>query len=227
VPQFLSYALEKKLSRHPERFGSGEIEGVAAPEACNNAAVGGTFIPLLSLGIPSNAMTAILLGALMIYGLTPGPLLIKNSPDLFWGVIASMYIGNIMLLILNLPLIPMWVSVLKIPYSYLSAFIILFCLIGAYSLNNSTTDIYIAVIFSLIGLLMKKFAFEPAPLVLAFVLGPLLETALRRSLILSDGSFSIFLQRPISAVFILLSVVVLAAPLFSKLRLGRGLSEED
>src|SRR5678815_2705851 len=122
VPQFLSYALEKKLSRHPERFGNGAIEGVASPEACNNAAVGGTFIPLLSLGIPSNAMTAILLGALMIYGLTPGPLLIKNSPDLFWGVIASMYIGNIMLLILNLPLIPMWVSVLKIPYSYLSSF---------------------------------------------------------------------------------------------------------
>jgi putative tricarboxylic transport membrane protein len=227
VPQFLSYALEKKLSRHPERFGSGEIEGVASPEACNNAAVGGTFIPLLSLGIPSNAMTAILLGALMIYGLTPGPLLIKNSPDLFWGVIASMYIGNIMLLILNLPLIPMWVSVLKIPYSYLSSFIILFCLIGAYSLNNSTSDIYIAVIFSLVGLLMKKFAFEPAPLVLAFVLGPLLETSLRRSLILSDGSFLIFLQRPISAAFILFSVVVLVAPLFSKLRLGRGLSEED
>jgi Uncharacterized protein conserved in bacteria len=227
VPQFLSYALEKKLSRHPERFGSGEIEGVASPEACNNAAVGGTFIPLLSLGIPSNAMTAILLGALMIYGLTPGPLLIKNSPDLFWGVIASMYIGNIMLLILNLPLIPMWVSVLKIPYSYLSCFIILFCLIGAYSLNNSTTDIYIAVIFSLVGLLMKKFEFEGAPLVLAFVLGPLLETALRRSLILSDGSFLIFLQRPISAAFILFSVVVLVAPLFSKLRLGRGLSEED
>ena len=227
VPQFLSYALEKKLSRHPERFGSGEIEGVASPEACNNAAVGGTFIPLLSLGIPSNAMTAILLGALMIYGLTPGPLLIKNSPDLFWGVIASMYIGNIMLLILNLPLIPMWVSVLKIPYSYLSSFIILFCLIGAYSLNNSTTDIYIAVIFSLVGLLMKKFEFEGAPLVLAFVLGPLLETALRRSLILSDGSFLIFLQRPISAAFILFSVVVLVAPLFSKLRLGRGLSKED
>jgi putative tricarboxylic transport membrane protein len=227
VPQFLSYALEKKLSRNPERFGSGEIEGVAAPEACNNAAVGGTFIPLLSLGIPSNAMTAILLGALMIYGLTPGPLLIKNSPDLFWGVIASMYIGNIMLLILNLPLIPMWVSVLKIPYSYLSSFIILFCLIGAYSLNNSTADIYIAVIFSLVGLLMKKFEFEPAPLVLAFVLGPLLETALRRSLILSDGSFLIFLQRPISAAFILFSVVVLVAPLFSKLRLGRGLREED
>jgi len=227
IPQFLSYGLEKRLSAHPERFGKGEIEGVAAPEACNNAAVGGTFIPLLSLGIPSNAMTAILLGALMIYGLTPGPLLIKNSPDLFWGVIASMYIGNILLLILNLPLIPVWVSVLKIPYSYLSSFIILFCLIGAYSLNNSTADIFVAVIFSLIGLLMKKFDFEAAPLVLAFVLGPLLETALRRSLILSDGSFLIFFERPISAAFILFALFVLAVPLFSKIRLGRGLSEED
>jgi putative tricarboxylic transport membrane protein len=227
VPQFLSYGLEKKLSRHPERFGNGEIEGVAAPEACNNAAVGGTFIPLLSLGIPSNAMTAILLGALMIYGLTPGPLLIKNSPDLFWGVIASMYIGNFLLLILNLPLIPLWVSVLKIPYTYLSSFIILFCLIGAYSLNNSTADIYVAVIFSFLGLLMKKFEFEAAPLVLAFVLGPLLETALRRSLILSDGSFVIFLKRPISGALILFSIFVLVVPLFSKIRLGRGLSEED
>jgi putative tricarboxylic transport membrane protein len=227
VPQFLSYALEKKLSAHPERFGSGEIEGVASPEACNNAATGGTFIPLLSLGIPSNAMTAVLLGALMIYGLTPGPLLIKNSPDLFWGVIASMYVGNILLLILNLPLIPLWVSILKIPYSYLSSFIILFCLIGAYSLNNNTTDIYIAVLFSFLGLLTKKFDFEPAPLVLAFVLGPLLETALRRSLILSDGSFLIFFQRPIAAAFILFALFVLVVPLFSKIRLGPGLGEED
>jgi putative tricarboxylic transport membrane protein len=227
VPQFLSYGLEKRLSAHPERFGSGEIEGVASPEACNNAAVGGTFIPLLSLGIPSNAMTAILLGALMIYGLTPGPLLIKNSPDLFWGVVASMYIGNILLLVLNLPLIPLWVSILKIPYSYLSSSIILFCLIGAYALNNSTTDIYVAVLFSLVGLLMKKLDFEPAPLVLAFVLGPLLETALRRSLIHSDGSFLIFIERPLSAAFIFLAFFVLVVSLFSKIRLGHGLSEED
>jgi putative tricarboxylic transport membrane protein len=227
VPQFLSYALEKKLALHPERFGTGEIEGVAAPEACNNAAMGGTFIPLLSLGIPSSATTAVLLGALMIYGLTPGPLLIKNSPDLFWGVIASMYIGNILLLVLNLPLIPLWVKILKIPYVYLAALIILICLIGAYSLNNSSADIFVALFFALFGLLLKKFDFEPAPLVLAFVLGPMLETALRRSLILSDGSFSIFLARPISATFILLAVVALAAPLLSKTRFGRGLSQED
>jgi putative tricarboxylic transport membrane protein len=227
VPQFLSYALEKKLSPHPERFGAGEIEGVASPEACNNAAMGGTFIPLLSLGIPSSATTAVLLGALMIYGLTPGPLLIKYSPDLFWGVIASMYIGNGLLLILNLPLIPLWVRILKIPYPYLASFIILFCLIGAYSLNNNTADIFVAVSFSLVGLLLKKFDFEPAPLVLAFVLGPMLETALRRSLILSDGSFGIFLARPISAGFITVALVALATPLFSKVRLGRGVSEED
>ncbi|MGH7197970.1 MAG: tripartite tricarboxylate transporter permease, partial [Candidatus Omnitrophota bacterium] len=164
---------------------------------------------------------------LMIYGLTPGPLLVRNSPDLFWGVVASMYIGNVLLLILNLPLIPLWVSVLKIPYSYLSSFIILFCLIGAYSLNNSAADIYVAVIFSLVGLLMKKFDFEPAPLVLAFVLGPLLETALRRSLILSDGSFLIFLERPLSAAFILFAFVVLVLPLFSRIRLGRGFSADE
>jgi putative tricarboxylic transport membrane protein len=227
IPQFLSYALEKKLSPYPERFGSGVIEGVAAPEACNNAAVGGTFIPLLSLGIPSNAMTAVLLGALMIYGLTPGPLLIKNSPDLFWGVIASMYIGNVLLLILNLPLIPLWVSVLKIPYAYLSSFIVLFCLIGAYSLNNSTSDIYIAIVSSIAGLLLKRYDFEPAPLVLAFVLGPLLETALRRSLILSDGSFLIFLERPISAVFIVFACMVLGASLFAGIRVARGVGEDD
>jgi putative tricarboxylic transport membrane protein len=227
VPQFVSYALEKKLSSYPERFGTGEIEGVAAPEACNNAAMAGTFIPLLSLGIPSSATTAVLLGALMIYGLTPGPLLIKNSPDLFWGVIASMYIGNALLLILNLPLIPLWIRLLKIPYAYLACFIILFCLIGAYSLNNNTADIFVAIWFSLLGLLLKKFDFEPAPLVLAFVLGPLLETNLRRSLILSDGSFRIFLERPISAVFILLALAALAAPLLNKVRPGYGLSEDD
>jgi putative tricarboxylic transport membrane protein len=227
VPQFISYAVEKRLSSQPERFGNGAIEGVAAPEACNNAAVGGTFIPLLSLGIPSNAMTAVLLGALMIYGLTPGPLLVRNSPDLFWGVIASMYIGNLVLLILNLPLIPIWVTVLKVPYAYLSAFIVLFCLIGAYSLNNSTFDVYVAVFFSLLGLLMKKLEFEPAPFVLAFVLGPLLETALRRSLILSDGSFLIFLERPISAAFILSTVAVLGLSLFGRIRIARGLSEDE
>jgi putative tricarboxylic transport membrane protein len=217
VPQFLCYALEKRLSSHPERFGKGEIEGVASPEACNNAAMGGTFIPLFSLGIPSNAITAVLLGALMIYGLTPGPLLIMNSPDFFWGVIASMYIGNVFLLILNLPLIPLWVRILKIPYEYLAVSIILFCLIGAYSLNNSVADIFIAVAASLVGVLMKRFDYKPTPLILAFVLGPILETALRRSLILSEGSFLIFFQRPVSATLLVAALCVLVFPFVSRM----------
>lgn len=227
IPTFLSYALEKKIAKHPERFGKGAIEGVAAPEACNNAAVGGTFIPLMSLGIPANAMTAILLGALMIYGLQPGPLLIKNSPDLFWGVIASMYIGNIMLLILNLPLIPLWVQVLKIPYSYLFSYILLFVCIGAYSLNKNVIDIYIAIGFGIFGYFLKKFDYETAPFVLAFVLGPLLETALRRSLILSDGSFTIFLSRPLSAFFLFILALIMILPLITKNRLGEGLEREE
>jgi putative tricarboxylic transport membrane protein len=227
IPTFLSYALEKKVSKHPERFGTGEIEGVASPEACNNAAVGGTFIPLMSLGIPANAMTAVLLGALMIYGLQPGPLLIKNSPDLFWGVIASMYIGNIMLLVLNLPLIPLWVQVLKIPYSYLFSFILLFVCIGAYSLSNNVIDIFIAIGFGILGYFLKKFGYEAAPFVLAFVLGPLLETSLRRSLILSDGSFMIFLKRPLSAFFLFIVVFIMILPLIKKKRLGEGLEREE
>jgi putative tricarboxylic transport membrane protein len=227
IPTFLSYAVEKKISKHPERFGTGEIEGVAGPEACNNAAVGGTFIPLLSLGIPANAMTAILLGALMIYGVQPGPLLIRNSPDLFWGVIASMYIGNLMLLVLNLPLIPLWVRVLKIPYSYLFSFILLFVFIGAYSMNNSLSDVLITIAFGIIGYLMKLFGYEAAPFVLGFVLGPLLETALKRSLVLSDGSFMIFLNRPISAFFLAAVAMVILLPLLMKKRLGAGLEREE
>ena len=226
VPTFISYAVEKKISKTPEKFGTGTIEGVAAPEACNNAAMGGTFIPLMCLGIPANAITAIILGALMIYGLQPGPLLIKSSPDLFWGVIASMYIGNVMLLILNLPLIPLWVKVLKIPYAYLFPFILLFVCIGAYSLNNSVTDIYVAVAFGVLGYFLRKFGYEAAPFVLAFVLGPLMESALRRSLILSDGSFLIFFRRPISAFFLLIVLLIVVLPLIMKKRLAQGLESE-
>lgn len=227
IPAFLSYGIEKRLSRNPEKFGTGTIEGVASPESCNNAAAGGTLIPLLSLGIPTNAVTAVLLGALMIYGLTPGPLLISTSPDLFWGVIASMYIGNIMLLVLNLPLIPVWVKILKIPYSYLFSFIILFCLIGAYSLNNNITDVIVAWLFGIVGFLINKFEYEAAPMVLAFVLGPMIETALRRSLILSDGSFIIFFQRPISAVFLSITIIVLVMPFFIRKRPGAGLASDE
>lgn len=227
VPTIISYVVEKKISKHPERFGTGEIEGVAAPEACNNAAVGGTFIPLLSLGIPSNPMTAMLLAALMIFGLHPGPLLIKESPNLFWGVVASMYVGNVMLLVLNLPLIPIWVKVLKIPYSYLYTGILLFCLIGAYSINNSIIDVMIMILAGFFGYLLRKSNYELAPLILAYVLGPIMEPAFRRSLIISKGSFSIFFTHPISAIFMGVAFLMFILPLVTRRRIGVGLQQDD
>ncbi|OGP20045.1 MAG: transporter [Deltaproteobacteria bacterium GWA2_57_13] len=227
VPTLISYVIEKRLSKHPEKFGKGAIEGLAAVEACNNAAVGGTYVPLLSLGIPSSGMTALLLAALMIYGLNPGPLLIRESPRLFWAVVASMYVGNVMLLVLNLPLIPLWVKVLKIPYSYLSAMILLFCLIGAYSLNNNPSDVIVMILFGTLGYILREFRFELPPLVLAFVLGPMLEPAFRTSLIISKGSLGIFVTRPISALFLLVAFIVLVSPLATKKRLGAGLQQED
>ena len=213
IASFLSYALEKRLSKHPERFGKGAIEGVAAPEAANNAATGGAFIPLLTLGVPPNVVMALLLGAFMIHGVQPGPLMMKQNPGLFWGIIASMYIGNIMLLVLNLPLIGIWVQVLKIPYKILFPLILLFCLIGVYTVSNTVFDIYVMILFGIVGYLMKKFGYEGAPLVLAFVLGPLMENNLRKSLILSQGGFSIFFTRPISAACLLVALVLLVSPL--------------
>jgi putative tricarboxylic transport membrane protein len=216
IATFLSYGVEQRFSKHPERFGTGVIEGVAAPEACNNAAATAGYVPLLSLGIPSNAMNAVLLGALMIYGLQPGPLLIKSNPTLFYGVLASMYIGNVMLLILNLPLIPLWVSVLRIPYTLLSVMILVFCFLGAYSINNNMVDVIMTFSFGIFGCLVKKFGFERPPLILAFVLGPLVEKAFRQSMIFSDGSFSIFVTRPISAFFILVTIGVLVVAFIKK-----------
>jgi putative tricarboxylic transport membrane protein len=213
IASFISYAVEKKFSKHPEKFGKGAIEGVAGPESANNAAAGGAFIPLLTLGIPTNAVIALLLGAFMIHGVQPGPLLMKQNPGLFWGVISSMYIGNIMLLILNLPLIGIWVQVLKIPYRILFPIILILCLVGAYSISNSVFDLYIMIGFGLFGYLMKKFEYEGAPLVLAFVLGPMVEVNLRKSLIMSDGSFSIFFSRPLSAAFLILAILLLLLPL--------------
>ena len=217
IASFLSYALEKRVSRHPERFGNGAIEGVAAPEAANNAATGGAFIPLLTLGVPPNVVMALLLGAFMIHGVQPGPLMMKQNPGLFWGVIASMYIGNVMLLVLNLPLIGIWVQVLKIPYKILFPLILLFCLIGVYTVSNSIFDIYVMLAFGVVGYLMKKFEYEGAPLVLAFVLGPLMENNLRKSLILSQGDFSFFFTRPISAACLALAFFLLVSPLFPAL----------
>jgi len=216
VASFASYAIEKKVSKHPEEFGKGAIQGVAGPEAANNAGAGASFIPLLTLGIPANPVMAILLGALMIHGLQPGPLLIKNAPDLFWGTIVSMYIGNGMLLVLNLPLIPLWVKVLKVPYYLLYPLILLFCLIGAYSLENSASDILIMLIFGILGFLMKKFRYDGAPLILALVLGQKLETSFRRSLIMSHGDFSIFVSRPISLAFLIAAVLLLIIPIITQ-----------
>jgi putative tricarboxylic transport membrane protein len=213
ISSFISYALEKRLSKHPERFGKGAIEGVAGPEAANNAATGGAFIPLMTLGIPPNVVMAMLLGAFMIHGVTPGPLMMKQNPGLFWGIITSMYIGNGMLLVLNLPLIGMWVQILKIPYKILFPLILLFCLIGVYSVSNTVFDIYVMLIFGILGYLMNKFGYEGAPLVLAFVLGPMMESNLRKSLIISQGDFSIFFTRPLAAVSLIIALFLLISPL--------------
>src|SRR5499427_6046614 len=198
VASFASYALEKRLSKTPERFGNGAIEGVAGPESANNAAAGGAFIPLMTLGIPPNVVMALLLGAFVIHGLQPGPLMMTQRPDLFWGIVASMYIGNAMLLVLNMPMIGMWVQVLKLPYNNLFPLILMFCIVGVFASGNAVFDVFVMVVFGVLGYLMRKFGYEPAPLVLAFVLGPMLENNLRKSLILSHGDFTIFISRPIS-----------------------------
>src|SRR3990172_3320852 len=221
ISSFLSYALEKRVSKHPERFGHGAIEGVAGPEAANNAAAGGAFIPLMTLGIPPNVVMAMLLGAFMVHGVQPGPLMMAQNPGLFWGVITSMYIGNIMLLILNLPLIGIWVQVLKIPYRILFPLILFFCLVGVYSVSNTVFDIYLMIAFGGLGYLMRKFGYEPAPLVLAFVLGPLMENNLRKSLILSQGDFATFVTRPLSALCLAIALFLLLSPLLPALRKRR------
>lgn len=220
IASFISYAVEKKVARHPETFGTGDIRGVAGPESANNAGAQGAFIPMLTMGIPCNVVIAILMGALMIHGVTPGPRLLVEHPQVFWGVVGSMYIGNAMLLLLNLPLIGMWVRLLKVPYSFLFPFIFLFCLVGAYTVGNNIQDVYIMILFGVLGYLMKKYDYEPAPLVLAFVLGPMFENAFRQSLIISGGNPMIFLSRPISAVFVLISIFFLISPLVLRL-LGR------
>ena len=213
ISTFASYTIEKKVSKHPENFGKGAIEGVAGPESANNAAVQASFIPLLTLGIPPNPLLAIMMGALMIHNIFPGPLLMAEHPDLFWGVIASMYIGNIMLLVLNLPLIGLWVQVLRVPYPILFPLILLVCLIGAYTVNNSLVEVGLMIFFGGIGYLMKKFRYEMAPVVLAMVLGGLMEPALRRSLMMSNGSIKIFFASPISLGLMIFTGIILIFPL--------------
>ena len=212
IPTFISYALEKRLAREPERFGKGAIEGVAGPEAANNAATGGSMIPLLTLGFAPNVVMAVLLGAFLIHGVQPGPLLIKEHPEIFWGVIASMYVGNVMLLVLNLPLIGLWVQLLRVPYGILFPLILLFCVIGVYSESGNIWDIVVMLAFGVLGLAMKRFGFEAAPMVLAFVLGRMAEESIRQSLLMSSGRFSILLTRPIATTFLAVTLAVMLAP---------------
>ena len=202
ISSLVSYAVEKKVSKRPEEFGQGAIEGVAGPESANNAASSSSFIPLLTLGIPGNASIAMIFAALMIKGVTPGPFLIQEHPEIFWGVIASMYVGNVMLLVLNLPLGGLWVQLVRIPFGILAPVIILFTAIGSYSIQGQVFDIYSLIGFGLFGYLLRKLKFEPGPLVLAFVLEPMIEGAMRRSLLISGGSFSIFVTHPISMALI-------------------------
>ena len=218
LPSFFSYAMERRISKHPENFGQGEIVGVAGPETANNAGAQASFIPLLTLGLPCTPGLAVLAGALMIHGVTPGPLIMSEHPDLFWGVIGSMYLGNAMLVGLNLPLIGLWVRILKIRYYLLAPLITMVCLIGAYSLNNSLVDVLIMVIFGILGYLMNKFDYPAAPLILALVLGPMFEESLRQALILSGGSPLIFVSHPISAVLVFVSLSLLASPIIFRNR---------
>jgi TctA family transporter len=218
---FLSYNVEKKVSANSAEFGKGAIEGVAAPEAANNASAQSSFIPMLTLGIPSNALMALLMGAMLIHGISPGPLVMTKNPELFWGLIASMWIGNVMLVILNLPLIGMWVSLLRLPYSVLFPAIIVFCCIGVYSVNNSPFEVYLVALAGLIGYVLIKLKCEPAPLIIGFILGPMIETYLRRTLIISDGDPTVFLTRPLSAMFLLIAaaaLVLICLPALSKKR---------
>jgi TctA family transporter len=209
VSAFATYMLEKKLSKTPEKFGTGIIQGVAAPEAANNAAAQCAFIPTLTLGIPGSATMALMLGALTIQGIAPGPQVMTSKPDLFWGLIASMWIGNLMLVVLNLPLVGLWVRLLKIPYRWLFPSIIMFCAIGNFSINNSAMDVYLCALFGILGYTLVKLQCEPAPLILGYVLGPLMEENLRRALLISRGDPTVFVTRPISGAFMALSLFVL------------------
>jgi TctA family transporter len=209
LSSFASYTLEKRLSKTPERFGKGAIEGVAGPEAANNAGAQTSFIPMLTLGIPANPVMALLIGAMIIQGITPGPSVATDEPELFWGLIASFWIGNLLLVLLNLPLIGLWVRLLRIPYYMLFPAILAFSSIGVYSVNSNAFDLYAVTFFGILGYVLVKLECEPAPLLLGFVLGPLLEENLRRAMIISRGDPLTFLERPISAALLALAVIAL------------------
>ena len=212
IPTFLAYAVEKKVSKHPEKFGTGVIEGVASPETANNSYANAAMVPLLTLGIPGSPTLAVLMGAFIIHGLTPGPFLFKERPDVVWGLIASLSLGNVMLLILNLPLVGLWAKLLEIRYQYLYPGILLFCILGAYSLNQSVFDVGVMVAFGVLGYIFRKLDWPLAPTVLALILGPMMERALRTSLEMSGGDLSILFTRPISAVLLIAAAIVLLTP---------------
>jgi len=218
ISSLVSYAVEKKVSKNPEEFGKGAIQGVAGPEAANNSAASASFIPLLTLGIPGNAAIAMIFAALLIQGVQPGPFLITEKPEIFWGVVASMYIGNVMLLILNLPMVGIWVQLLRVPYSILAPIVVLFCCVGVYSIRNTVFDIYVMGIFGVIGYILRKVNLEPGPLILAFVLGPILERAIRQALLISAGSPLIFFTRPISGALMGLLIFFIVLQVFLTIR---------
>ncbi|HEV2054788.1 MAG TPA: tripartite tricarboxylate transporter permease [Methylomirabilota bacterium] len=215
IASFVSYAVERRLSRHPEEFGQGAVAGVAGPESANNSATSGAFVPMLALGVPSGPIPAVMLAALMVHGVSPGPLLIKQQPELFWGFIASMYVGNLMLLALNLPMVGIFVNVLRVPYSFLYPSIIMFCVVGVYAVNGSVVDVWIALIMGALGYILRKLGFETAPIVLGAILAPMIELALRQSLAMSDGQYAIFVSRPISGTLLAFGAALLLLNLVS------------
>ena len=213
IPTFMAYVVEKRLSKHPERFGTGVLEGVAAPETANNAYANASMVPLFALGVPSSPTIAVLMGAFIINGLTPGPFLFQERPDLVWAVIASFFIGNVMLLALNLPLVGLWAKLLRIPFSYLCVGVLIFCIIGAYSLKQTVFDVWVMLGFGVIGYVLRKLEFPLAPAILAMILGPMMEKSLRTTLEISGGSFAIFLDRPVALALLAIPVIVFAVVL--------------
>lgn len=220
VAQFVSYAVEKKASKYRREIGSGSIEGVAGPAAADEAAARTSFIPLMSLGIPENPVTALMMAAFIIKGVQPGPNMIEKHPDLFWGLVASMWIGNCFLLLLNVPLVRIWLSVFKIPYGVLFPSILFFCCIGTFSINNNLNDIYVTAMFGFVGYVLMRLSLDPSPLMLGFILGPMLEENFRRAMLLSRGSFDVFVTRPISATLLALIVFLMAVGVVGALRAG-------
>src|SRR5471032_2207067 len=221
IAAFAAYTFEKRISKTPERFGHGAIEGVAAPESANNAAAQTSFIPLLTLGIPPNAVMALMVGAMTIHGIVPGPQVMQKQPELVWGMIASMWIGNLMLIVINLPLVGIWVRLLRVPYRHLFPMIVIFCCIGVYSLNNAPFDVTMTAIFGVVGYWLVKHDFEPAPMILGFVLGPLMEENLRRAMLIARGDATVFLTRPISATLLAIALFLLVLAVLPSLRAKR------